>query len=293
MSLPNILASIGRRAYATLWIAAKKFLSIDGTQWAAAFAHYAFFSLFPLIVLIVTIASMFIDRDRAGSEIIAYVETYIPIAQEEQRYVFDTLSGVIKARGQAGVLALLMLAWAAMRFFATLIRATNRAWGVDAHNWWRLPLASLVFLSIMATAILLSIALPVLARTAREWLFPSRDFSAWVYALANFLIPMLVVFVSLSLFYRLAPRRSTRFAEVWIAAFCATLLLQISDSLFVIYLKHFVSLNAVYGAFGGIMALLLWIYLAGCIFVFGACLCAARAELRVVNVTSSINSPLL
>jgi uncharacterized BrkB/YihY/UPF0761 family membrane protein len=37
-------------------------------------------------------------------------------------------------------------------------------------------------------------------------------------------------------------------------------------------------LNAIYGAFGGIMALLLWIYLSGCIFIFGACLCAAQAE---------------
>jgi hypothetical protein len=37
-------------------------------------------------------------------------------------------------------------------------------------------------------------------------------------------------------------------------------------------------LNAIYGAFGRIMALLLRIYLYGCIFIFGACLCAAQAE---------------
>jgi YihY family inner membrane protein len=90
----------------------------------------------------------------------------------------------------------------------------------------------------------------------------------------------LVVFLSLSLFYRLAPRRPTRFAEVWVAALCATALLQAAESLFVIYLKNFATLNAVYGAFGGIMALLLWIYLSGCIFIFGACLCAAQAERR-------------
>jgi uncharacterized BrkB/YihY/UPF0761 family membrane protein len=48
----------------------------------------------------------------------------------------------------------------------------------------------------------------------------------------------------------------------------------------VIYLKNFATLNAVYGAFGGTMALLLWIYLSGCIIIFGACLCAARAEGR-------------
>ncbi len=59
---------------------------------------------------------------------------------------------------------------------------------------------------------------------------------------------------------------------------CATVLLQVAGRLFMIYLKDFATLNAVYGMFGGIMALLLWIYVSGCIFIFGACLCAGHAE---------------
>jgi Ca2+-transporting ATPase len=54
--------------------------------------------------------------------------------------------------------------------------------------------------------------------------------------------------------------------------------LRAGESLFVIYLADFATLNAVYGAFGGMMALLLWIYLSGCGFIFGACLCAGQAE---------------
>lgn len=110
-----------------------------------------------------------------------------------------------------------------------------------------------------------------------------NDFRNWVYTLGSFFIPLLVVFTSLSLFYRLAPRRTTRFSEVWVAALCATLLLLIAANLFVIYLKDFATLNAVYGAFGGIMALLLWIYLSGGIFIFGACLCAAQADVHAAS----------
>ncbi|MCD2450586.1 hypothetical protein GO003_009310 [Methylicorpusculum oleiharenae] len=43
-----------------------------------------------------------------------------------------------------------------------------------------------------------------------------------------------------------------RFAEVWVAILCATAMLYAAD-LFVIYLKDFAMMNAVYGAFGGIM----------------------------------------
>jgi len=267
-----------RRAWVIFRLAARKFLLIEGTEWAGAFAFNAFFSLFPLMVLLVTIASAFIDRDQAGMVVIAYVETYVPISGDMQSYIFDTVSGVIKARGQAGAVAFVILAWVTLQCFTTLVSATNRAWGTAGYSWWRLPLKSLMLLGITAGVMLLSIGTPMLAQMARDWLFPMNDFRSWVYTLLSFFISLLVLFLGLSLFYRLAPRRTTRFSEVWVAALCATALLLAAEHLFVIYLTHFATLNAVYGAFGGIMALLLWIYLSGCIFIFGVCQCAAQAE---------------
>jgi Ca2+-transporting ATPase len=258
----------------------KSFLRIDGTQWAGAFAFNAFFSLFPLAILLVTIASSFIDRDRAGEAVIAYMGSYVPISGEMQRHVFEAIAGVIEARGQAGVIASLILVWTAIQCFATLICATNRAWGASANDWWRLPLKSLALLGTTAGAALLGMAAPTLMRMAKGRLFPASDLQFLPYVLGSFVIPLLVVFLSLSLFYRLAPRRTTRFSEVWAAALSATVLLQAAEGLFIIYLKSSSALNAVYGAFGGIMALLLWIYLSGGIFIFGACLCAAQAESR-------------
>ena len=266
------------RLWTLLCLSVKKFSHINGAQSAGAFAHFAFFSLFPLVVLFVTITSTFIDRNSAETGVIEYVETYIPITGEMQSYIFDTISGVVSARGQASAVAVLMLVWSALQFFATLIVATNEAWGVQAYNWWRLPLKSLLFLAIMVLIVLMGIVLPVLAKMAKDWLFPGNNLISWVYYLGSFFIPMVVVFLGLSLLYRMAPRRPTRFAEVWVAALFATVLLRVVESLFVIYLTHFAALNAIYGAFGGIMALLLWVYLCGCIFIFGACLCAAQAE---------------
>ena len=278
LSRPGRLGQASRRVWRILWLAVNKCLRIDGAHWAGAFAFNAFFSLFPLMVLLVTMASFLVDRDRAGKEVIAYMEGYVPISGEMQRHIFDTIAGVIKAREQAGVVALLILVWASLQCFTTLVCATNRAWGTAVYNWWRLPLKSLVLLGITAGAVLLGMVVPVLLKMAKGWLFPAHDFRSWVYGLGGFSIPLLVTFFSLSLFYRLAPRRPTRFGEVWAAALCTTVLLWAGEGLFVIYLKDFATLNAVYGAFGGMMALLLWIYLSGFVFVFGACLCAGQAE---------------
>jgi YihY family inner membrane protein len=276
--LPSRLGLETRRVWAIPCLAVKRFLQIDGEHWAGAFAFSVFCSLFPLMVLFVTIASSFVDRDRAGKQAIAYMENYVPIGGEMQRHIVNTIAGVIKARQQAGAVAFLILVWAARQSFTTLICATNRAWGTADYNWWRLPLKSLVLLAITAGAVLLGMAVPLLMRMANGWVFPVHDFRSWVYGLGSFLIQLLVVFFSMSLFYRLAPRRPTRFAEVWASALCATVLLRAGESLFVIYLKEFATSNAVYGVFGGMLALLLWIYFSGCVFIFGACLCAGQAE---------------
>lgn len=275
---PSRLDKKTRRIWVILILASKKFLQIDGAQWAGAFAFNAFFSLFPLMVLLVTITSYFVDQDRAGKEVVTYIERYVPISGEMQHHIFNAIDGVVKARRHAGAIAFLILVWVALKCFTTIICATNRAWGISDYNWWRLPLKSLVLLGITVGAVLFGMAGPALARMLKIWLFTESNFHSWVYTLWSFCIPLLLMFFGLSLFYRLAPRRPTRFIEVWIPALCATALLQVAESPFVIYLKNFATLNVVFGAIGGIMALLLWIYVSGYIFIFAACLCAAQAE---------------
>jgi len=269
-----------RRTWAVFFLASKKFLRIDGSQWAGAFAFNAFFSLFPLLVLLVTIASYVVDQDRAGKEVVAYIERYVPISGEMQHHIFNAIASVVKSRKHAGAAAFLLLVWVALKCFSTLICATNRAWGIADYNWWRQPLNSLMLLGITMGAVLLGMAGPALVRMSKIWFLTENNIHSWAYTMGSFFIPLLFVFFGLSLFYRLAPRRSTRFIEVWIPALCATALLQAAESPFVMYVKNFTAVNVVFGVIGGIMALLLWIYVSGYIFIFGACLCAAQAEMH-------------
>lgn len=147
-SRPIRLGLEARRLWAILYFAVKRFLQIDGAQWARAFAFSAFLSLFPLMILFVTLASSFVDQDSAGRTLIAYMESRVPINIEMQSYIFDAIAGLVKAREQAGAVALLILAWAALQCFITLVRVTNRAWGHERYNWWRLLLKSLALLGI-------------------------------------------------------------------------------------------------------------------------------------------------
>jgi len=274
----SFFAGKGFPARKILFRAVEKFLLVEGDQRAAAFAYYAFFSLFPLILIFVTVGSLFVDRDHVAKEVISYVEGYVPLGAQMKRNVFDIISGVVLSRGRMGVVAFMVLFWSALGFFNTLVHAVNRAWESETHEWWQLPFKSSLLLAVMASALMLGISLPVLAEVARNWMLPDSKWMDWIYRLTIQILPVLVLFYGLSLFYKLAPRHFTRFAEVWPVALLVSVLLRILGSFFAFYLLNFAHFNAVYGALGSIMALLLWIYLSGSLIIFGACLCAGYAE---------------
>jgi hypothetical protein len=92
LSRPSSRWQQTRRVWAILWLGLKKFSRIDGAQWAGAFAFNAFFSLFPLMLLLVTLASFFVDRDRAGKAVIARIESYVPISGELQQHIVATFA---------------------------------------------------------------------------------------------------------------------------------------------------------------------------------------------------------
>jgi Ca2+-transporting ATPase len=172
------------------------------------------------------------------------------------------------------------LLWGAMKYLRTLIRTTNRVWQAQTYNWWRLPLKSLGLLGITASAALIGILLPVVAGLAGRWLATHLGFPTWALTLMFHLIPGLVLFYGLVMIYKLAPSRPTRFREVWFGALAATVLIWLGGRLFLVYALNFANFNVLYGALGGIVAFLLWLYLSGCVCVIGICFSAARAEVR-------------
>ncbi len=261
------------RAYAR-WVEA------NGKEGAAAFAYYLLLSFLPLLILLVTAGSLFVDRDVATQAVVQWVKHYVPLTGEQEHSAVATIGGMLAARGQINLVVIPFLLWSAMQLLGMLIRTTNRLWHSKAYNWWKLPLKSLALVGITVSAVLIGILLPGMARIFREWLTTGLGFPGWMFAMIFQFIPWLVLFYGLIMIFKLAPSRATRFSDVWLGALAATLLIWLGEWLFLLYMVHFSSFNAVYGALGGIVAFLMWIYLSSCVCVFGVCVCAAQAEVR-------------
>ena len=271
-----------RVAWGWLKTAGGLFSDINGTVWAASFSYYAFFALVPLIVLLVTLgtdfAARFVGEEAAQAKAFDYIVANIPLGVQGRELLGSTIHGVLQARGKIGLVALVGLLWSSLGFFQSLVSSVNQAFRQQPLNWWKLPLRNLSMLGVLVSALFLGNVLPVVLKTLQGYLTFSRVWVPLVFSVLGYLGSAGVLFYGFLLFYKLAPRRATgvTFRGVWMPALIVTLLLQIAQQLFVMYSTKFADFNAVYGAFGGVIALMLWTYLSGMIVVFGGCLCAAR-----------------
>ena len=267
----------------TIKLTHERWTEVDGDQRAAAFAFYLLLSILPLAFILVSIGSLFVEREVASREIVQWVNHYIPLTSEQIGQAETTIREVLESSGTLNFAAFPLLVWSAMKFLRTLVRSTNRIWLSPSYNWWRLPLKSLGLLGITASAVLFGVLVPVFARLIRDWLTYHLELPRWAFALLFHIIPWLVMFYGLLMIYRLAPSRPTRFSDVWSGALGATVLIWISERMFMVYAINFASFNALYGALGGILAFLLWLYISSSLGVLGICFCAARSEMRTVR----------
>jgi Ca2+-transporting ATPase len=267
----------------------KRYGRIDGEQCAASFAYYAFFSLFPLILLLVVVGTFFVpDRLQAARQVVKQVEEYVPLQAKDKTVLVETIDNAIENGWRAGIFGVLALVWSALRFFQALVIGVNRAWGFKDYNWWKLPLKNLFMIGILISALVLGLVAPLIFSSLRTNYYP--DLKLIVGVLPT-VLPGAILFYGLLMFYKFAPRRSARFSQVWIAALVATLFLELGQNVFAWYLGAFTNFNALYGVFGTIMGLLLWIYFSGVILLLGGCLAATmHSRQNPAGAESSVKS---
>lgn len=269
------MGALWRAAWRTVWRTFAIFFEINGDQRAASFAFYAFFSLFPLILLTVTVGSKFLAPEVITGTVIEYVDSVIPLNPEDAGEVFRIIEGIMQSRTGLGIAALLGILWASSHFFLSLVRAVNRAWHTVELDWWKVPLKNLAMIGIFGSALGVGILVPVIVSTLENFRFFDPGFLPGVLNVVRYLLPSLVLFYGLLILYKLSPRRRTLFREVWVAALLVTVALKLLQQLLLFYTNNVWHVNAIYGAMGILVVLLLWVYLCGMLIILGGCLCAA------------------
>ncbi|MEO8301249.1 MAG: YhjD/YihY/BrkB family envelope integrity protein, partial [Rhizomicrobium sp.] len=90
-----------------------------------------------------------------------------------------------------------------------------------------------------------------------------------VIALVNLSFSYVIVALLFAAIYKVLPNRKLLWRDVLVASFGTALLFEFGQSVIGYYLANFITAS-IYGAAGGIIVLLLWVYYSAQIFLLGA-----------------------
>lgn len=157
--------------------------------------------------------------------------------------------------------------WSGSSIFSAIPRKANRAWGIDQDRpYIKQKLIQLGMALGMGMLFLLSIGITFgIAFLGQS----NNPIPSWIVIIGSGVAGMIVFFTIFLLMYKILPNRNIPWRMVWPGALLASVLLDISKSLFVWYLPNVADYNVVYGSFASIITILLAIYIVAFLILPG------------------------
>ncbi|MNC18824.1 hypothetical protein D3C76_181030 [compost metagenome] len=245
-------------------------IKLDDVQGISAqLTYYLILSLFPFLIFIMTLIGY---AHISIEDKIRDLEQIMPA--EAISIIEEILKDVAEGRSQAllsfGMLATL---WAASKGINAIIKGLNRAYDIEESRvFWKVRGIAFLATLFIGFVVLLSILLLVLGTWLKTQVFLLVDLPYGfqkIWDLLQYAVPLLVMFLVFTLLYWIAPSRRLTLKEVMPGAMFATLGWIITSILFSVYVNQFSNFTETYGSLGGVMILLIWLYISSIIILAG------------------------
>ncbi len=242
---------------------------VDVQGLGAQLAFFFLLSIFPLLIFLVNLLP-YLNLPR--EEVFMFMENVIP--GEVYVLIEQTLNEILTNQN-GGLLSFGVLAtvWSASLGMDALIKSLNATYRVKESR----PLLLARGMSILMTVLLIimlvvALALPIFGRQIGLFFFAFLGLEEGfleLWGMIRFTIPALITFVVCAVIYWLAPNVRISFRTVLPGAAFASLGWLLLSFLFSIYINNFGNFSATYGSIGGMILLLLWLYLSAMLLIIG------------------------
>jgi membrane protein len=250
----------------------KEFQEDTVTDVAAQLSYYFLFSLFPLLVVLVTLVAYMPFAPGAVDAMLDRIRPLVPgdalglVTGHMESLVGETRPKLLTA-------GLLIALWTASRGVDALRKALNLAYDVaESRPMWKTQ--GLAILMTLAGILLipLSFAFFLMGGRLGAWVAEKLalvDAFHLVWSWLRWPFTASLVMLMLALCYYVLPDVKQRFKYITPGSMLGTVMWLLTTWGFTQYVEHFGKYNVTYGSIGGVVVLLLWLYLTGLVFILG------------------------
>ena len=265
-----------RRRPLTAWILLKEgvaaFIDDNALSRGAAIAFYAVTAIAPVLFIATTIAALGLGQTATSREL-HHQLTRIMSADSADLVQLAILHVRRSTHTLAGsLIGLVTLVVTASGFFTEIEDALNVIWKAPRHESYfyqllRGRVMSMILVIGLGFLLLFSMLIATAIRLLGHML--AGDVSGAVIGIANVGFSFLIVSLLFAAIYKILPNTRLLWRDVLVGSFGTALLFEAGQTLIGYYLANLITAN-VYGAAGGIIVLLIWVYYSAQIFLLGA-----------------------
>ena len=240
---------------------------------AAGIAFWGLLAIPAVLFSTVSIAGLVLDPDKVEDQVKANLEG---IPDDAKSIIIGQLENV--SGGSSGglitglIVGLALALWSSSGAMAKLMATLNTIYGtIEERSFPKLRGLALALtfggIVFVAGAVFLLAVLPALLGQIDG----VGDAAATVFNSLRFPVLGLVMVIALGVLYHVGPdRRNGRYRVITLGAFVATILWVGLSGLFSIYTATLGSYNETYGTLGGLVVLLLWLFITAFVVLIGA-----------------------
>jgi len=253
-------------------------------DYAAALSYYMLFSLPSILIVILWSTAQFYNEESVRLAILHRISSRV--GEKEAQFVINALEElhIQEASWWASFAGLVLLLFFATSLFNAIRSALNQLITVKpaVSTVWmliRIRLIAFALLAVLSLFLLLSIFLDPMIDEADNYL-TSRigELATYMIAINAFLFDLASTTVLFALYFRYLPDEKLRWNDILLGALLTAGLFLVGKNLLNVFISRS-EVTDLYAAAGNVLVLLLWVYYAMAIILFGATFTFTRAKL--------------
>lgn len=237
---------------------------------AGQLAYFFVLALFPALIFFVSLVA-YLPGDMP-QQLVASLKPLVP--PTVLQIVQDQITAIASAEPH-GLLTfgLLVAIWSSSAALIAISSTLNRAYDItEARPWWKVRLVAIFLTFVLAAVVVVALGLmilgPLLASRIGAWIGFGPAFAS-IWNIARWPVIFLLVSFGIAVVYYHAPDAEQDWIWITPGSILATLLWIAASLGLQAYLKIAGSFTETYGALGGAMVLLLWLYVTGIAILVG------------------------